>query len=399
MKLLFVCTSSYVFGAEAITLNLMKGLREHGHEVRAITSLRQWSDADFHERLRVAGIPFIELPLGYLSPSLSWKPLAWTLNAALRLPALWWRYARFVREFQPTVIVLTSFRQVVALWPLLAAERALLHLQSSVTPTAKNRRLWRWLDRRLRGYIACSDFIERNLQAVGLAPRKIAVIKSGIVIDPACPPFGAARVAGAPPVIGIAGQIGAWKGHDDLVEAAALLAQQGLDFRVHIFGRGAANYIAQLTAKIAALGLTERVEWLGFQTDPQQIFGALDICAVPSRFEDPYPTVALEAALYGLPVVASDRGGLPEIVQEGQTGLIVPAEDPAQLAEKLRLLLLDGELRRRYGAAARARALAVFSHEWMTGEFEALCQRLAQGLDPGQHNPQKELKSAAIEAA
>jgi glycosyltransferase involved in cell wall biosynthesis len=172
--------------------------------------------------------------------------------------------------------------------------------------------------------------------------------------------------------IGIIGQVGEWKGHDDFLEAARGLKERNLPFACSIYGRGEAGYVESLKAKIKLYELAQQVSWAGFINDPKEIFKRTDICVVPSRGNDPCPTVAIEAAHFGVPIVATRRGGLPELVQDGKTGYLVDAERPEQITEKLKLLIEDGELRRRMAEAARLHGLQNLTRDRMINEMEAL---------------------------
>ena len=99
------------------------------------------------------------------------------------------------------------------------------------------------------------------------------------------------------------------------------------------------------------------------------------ILALPSRFEA-FPLAILEAMLAGLPVVATDVGSVAEAVTDGETGLIVPPDDPEALAAALERLLADGELRARFGRSARARAELQFTSSALARNFEALYEEI-----------------------
>src|SRR5690242_11158331 len=94
---------------------------------------------------------------------------------------------------------------------------------------------------------------------------------------------------------------------------------------------------------------------------------------MPSRVEEAFGLVAAEAAMRGIPVVVSERGALPEIVVDGETGFVVAAEDPNALADRIEVLIDNPGLRRNFGLAAKARARAEFSAERMIVEIEAIC--------------------------
>jgi glycosyltransferase involved in cell wall biosynthesis len=100
------------------------------------------------------------------------------------------------------------------------------------------------------------------------------------------------------------------------------------------------------------LGIGDRVRFLGFRDDVETIYGAADLIAVPSTEPDPLPGSAIEAAAAGCAVVASDHGGLPEIIRDGETGRLVPPDDSRALATVAAELLDHPEERERLGSAA-----------------------------------------------
>jgi glycosyltransferase involved in cell wall biosynthesis len=105
----------------------------------------------------------------------------------------------------------------------------------------------------------------------------------------------------------------------------------------------------------------------GFVEDVSQVYGAADVIAVPSKQPDPLPNAALEAAASGCCVVASAHGGLPEILRDGETGLLVAPNDPAALAAAI-----AGADRARLGAAAAADVAQRFAPGRMLSEIQAL---------------------------
>lgn len=133
-----------------------------------------------------------------------------------------------------------------------------------------------------------------------------------------------------------------------------------------------------LTAMIALDGLTGRVDLLGACEDVSAVLRAADLFVLASRWEG-HPLAVLEAMMSGLPVVATAVGGVPEQVLEGETGFLVPPEDPEALARALRRLLDDPNLRRRMGAAGRRRALACFTEARMLSETERLYESAMTG--------------------
>ncbi len=205
-----------------------------------------------------------------------------------------------------------------------------------------------------------------------LPAAKLVVIPNGIDLAD----FPAPAEQGAHPAperlrIGYVGRLAPVKGVDVLVEAAAQLAAQAdlPPWELRLIGDGELR--APLEQQIAAHGLGERVRLLGARDDIPAQLAELELFVLPSRWEG-MPNAALEAMAAGLPVVATRTGGTPEVVADGATGLLVAPESAAALAGALRRLLLDAELRRRLGAAGRARVQEQFTLERTAATTHAL---------------------------
>jgi glycosyltransferase involved in cell wall biosynthesis len=148
------------------------------------------------------------------------------------------------------------------------------------------------------------------------------------------------------------------KGFADLVEASARLACKGVAFRCLIIGTGELE--AELRAQIEKYGLADRVELVGPkpQSEVIKVVSSAAALAAPCVVgadgnRDGLPTVLLEAMALGTSCVATDVTGIPEAIEDGETGLIVRQHDPEQLAASIERLLSDGALRVRLATAAR----------------------------------------------
>jgi glycosyltransferase involved in cell wall biosynthesis len=126
----------------------------------------------------------------------------------------------------------------------------------------------------------------------------------------------------------------------------------------------------------ASRGLGDRVRRLGRLADVRELLDACDVFALASRTEEA-PMSVLEAMAAGLPVVATDVGGVGELVAAGETGLLSPAGDVPALSANIERLGLDAGLRRRLGAAGRARVLAEFTAGAVVGRIEAVLRDAA----------------------
>ena len=161
-----------------------------------------------------------------------------------------------------------------------------------------------------------------------------------------------------PPVIISVGRLVEKKGFPDLIEACAELARRGVQFRCDLIGDGPLE--GALASRIAELGLGDRVRLLGLRRQDEVkrlVQGAAAMaapCVVGEDGDmDGLPTVILEAMALGTPCVGTDVTGIPEVLHDGATGLMVPQHDPARLADALQRLLADAGLRSTLAGAAR----------------------------------------------
>ena len=217
--------------------------------------------------------------------------------------------------------------------------------------------------------------VERLADRVVVVSRAVAAQFPGrrapvrVIYNGIADPPGSARKSGSrrpgPVRVGHAGQIQPQKGQRELIEVARRLKDSGSPrLRFLIAGALDGNREGErLLADLENTGLQDMVEMTGFLADLRQFFRSLDLLAVTSTAPDPLPRVLAEAMMEGLPVVAFATGGIPEMVQPGETGILVPAGDLDRFAAAVRELAGSPELRQRMGVAARSRALELFSME------------------------------------
>ena len=161
----------------------------------------------------------------------------------------------------------------------------------------------------------------------------------------------------------------------DLLEA--FTRALGPDPRWHLLLAGDGSLREAVRDAAARAGMAARVHLLGVRRDVPELLAAADLFALASRWEG-HPIAVMEAMAAGLPVAATAVGGVPELVEDGASGLLAPAGDPAKLSAALAALARDPALRRRLGEAARRRA-AEFGAETMVARYAALFERIAGG--------------------
>lgn len=206
------------------------------------------------------------------------------------------------------------------------------------------------------------------------------VLHDGLPYAPTPVPRAEARAAlGLPPeafVVAALGRISGWKGQDVLVRALAALPEEAIALVAGAPWAGEERHLRQLHQLADTLGVGDRTFLLGTLDRPSLAYGAADVVVVPSKQPDPFPNSALEAAAHGCCVVGANHGGIPEIVQDGVTGVLVEPGDATALAASLAALRAEPERRERLGAAAARSVTRRFSTARLLAATQALYDRL-----------------------
>jgi glycosyltransferase involved in cell wall biosynthesis len=237
----------------------------------------------------------------------------------------------------------------------------------------------RLVNERVAHFIAVSNATQKQMLARGDAPQDHITVIPNALYDPDArsltPPAAVREALGcAPstPLVMCAARLESEKSLEVLIGAMAILKARGIAARCVVAGEGAQR--ESLEAQIRELKVEDSVQLLGFRSDVLALMRAADIFALPSR-EEPFGLVLLEAMALEKPVVASDAGGPREIVVHGETGVLVPPDDCAALANALQTLIADDALRARFGQAGRARFLTHFQSESMACAVLAVYRR------------------------
>jgi len=235
--------------------------------------------------------------------------------------------------------------------------------------------------------IAVSNFIRQGAIRCGLPDSVIEVIPDGIELPAELPsPETRARTRarwGSTESEFLIGHLGAFtheKGQDVALQALQILKESLPQARLLLAGDGPTLGNPGTAQRYAALG--ERVRLCGAVQDPAEFFSALDLFVMPSKSEG-LGSSALVAMSYGLPVVASRVGGLPEVVEEGRTGWLVEPDSPGALAEAILAAAADRTRLQQWGLNGRERARQ-FTVDIMVQRTEALYRRLVD--DPARRS-------------
>lgn len=191
-------------------------------------------------------------------------------------------------------------------------------------------------------FIAVSQGLKDRLVAGGIPANTITVIHNGILLDGIRPPDAAGPavkerlLAGDGDLVGIVARLHAVKGHRYFIEAAREVLRQRPQTRFLIVGDG--PYRPVLEKLTGGMGLKDKVIFTGFIEDIYTLMAELDLLVISSLWEG-FGLTAIEAMVLGVPVVATEVGGLPEVVRHGETGLLAPPADSAALAKSIAWML------------------------------------------------------------
>lgn len=331
MRILQICSADALGGGEVHVIQLVEELRRRGHSVE-IAGRRNGPLSLDHELA--------------FSNSLD-VPTAIRLRQIIRDRAFDIVHAHVARDYPLAAGALIGLRV-----PKLVVTRQLIHR------VARNP-----LYRRVDLWIATTTRICQTLQH--LNPRRTAVISNWT--DTRHFAY-AERPLRDPVVIGLLGQVSPHKGHDDAVRMIELL---GAGFRLLFGGEGEAGYVDHLRARARNLP----VEFLGF-VDPRSLLEQIDVLILPS-WEEPFGIVVLEAMASGVNVIATNAGGPPEILEFGESGVLVPPRNPQALATAVQQLVADRRLADDLRGHARQRVEDTYDIVRVVGKIENLYQQLS----------------------
>lgn len=191
------------------------------------------------------------------------------------------------------------------------------------------------------------------------------------------------RLSGDEFLVGVVGDVLARKGQIYLMRALPEIIEAVPNFQLVMLGRFRRNetYVKRLRAIQHRQNLYRRIKWLGLRTNVQDFMSIFDLCVVPS-VQEPLGLVALEALAAGTPVVASDTGGLPEIVRPGENGILVPPKDPRKLAQAIIAMAESKTRRERLGENGRQMVEREFATVPLAREVESIFNRVVQSRTP-----------------
>jgi len=364
-----LCTTHSLGGIELNVLRFARWMRARGHRVLVIGSER----APLLENASAEGLPHRSLG----------SPRKYGDLAAAR------RLSSIMQEEGLDILQLNVTRDLnLGVLARMLSNRPLrvLHVQHMQFGGTKKDLLHRLQHARLAAWVSPLPWLAaQTRERTTIPPARIHVIPFGIdlgTFDTLPPRVEARRMLGLPedvPVLGVVGRLDRGKGQEFLLRAAALLRDRGIPVHVLLVGedtRGETQEYGSTLRRLAAeLHISDSISFHGFSQSVLPAYAAMN-CFVLTSLSETYGMVTIEAMAAGLPIVGTASGGTPEILRDGESGLLLPPRDAAALADTLAQLLSDPERMQRLGRNARHEAQNRFSHHLQCERYETVYGQL-----------------------
>jgi len=353
MKILCFLSGSILSGKEYVAIDVIKGWLANGYKVEV--AIVGWHDGRLQQKLNDIGVTSHPIKLGWYYL----RQIKWSLDSLVNyLPAVQ-RFLKIRNAFSPDVMYVDSYRQVILLSPFLN-RRVFFHVHDPHATSKTEHMRIKLADKKVHHYIAVSDFIKKDLITSGISSEKITVVHNGTLI-PAdnkkiYMPNGLLR-------IGMAGLVISRKGHEDVIEACAMLPST-INYKLLIYGNGDEAFVAYLKALAQQKGIEANIVWMGYEEDKEKIYNSVDVIVAPTRNDEPFALVALEAGAHSVPMIATKSGGFPESIIDGTTGYLVEKQSSRAICNAI-IMLNDRDRLADIGTAARKHIEQHFSLKQM----------------------------------
>jgi glycosyltransferase involved in cell wall biosynthesis len=387
MRVASVITRLNIGGASPPVISLAVGLRARGHESVLAVGSPEPDEGTLEAEAAKAGATIVKIPGLRRNPH-----VARDARALAQLVALF-------RDFRPDVVA-THMSKAGALGRVaarLTRAPVVVHTYHGkgfdVFPQGWRRSSALWAERVLARLATGNIVVSAKQQAEFLhlrvsPPHRLRVIRYGLDLDPF---FAASRLV-APLrrelgfdddvlLAGVVARVVAIKGQDVFLRAAARLREACPNLRFLVIGDGPFRPDCEALAR--SLGLGRFVQFLGWRRDIPEVLSALDLVVLPTIMDfEGTPVTLIEALAAGRAVVAADVGGVVDVVRLGLTGLLVPPNDPAALADAMRRLVADPVTRERFGRNGQELVRERYARDRMVTETETYYRELLEAVRP-----------------
>ena len=362
--ILYLSTSSGPGGAERVISNLAASLDPERY--RAILCL--FRTGWIQERSESRGVRTYVIPTHGMT---DWR---WALQ-----------FRRLLRQERVDLIhahefdanVQGAFVAALSGIPLVAT----VHGKNYFCEKLRRRLAYRWVSRRATMVAVSENLKQFIVEKVRVSPDRIKVVYNGVDALPYCEASDVdlcRRDLGLPDgdrIVGVVGNLYPVKGHQYLIEGIPAILQKCPNTSFVFAGRGQLE--TELKEQVHRLGLEKRVHFLGLRQDIPRILALLDVFVLPSLSEG-LSMAILEAMIAGKPVVATQVGGNPELVLDGETGFLVPPRDSQALASSVATLLTNKQQAAQFAEKGKRRAEGQFSLGTMVRAYQSLYDECLQ---------------------
>lgn len=368
--MVFVNHTAQLGGGEIALRNLLERLDPASFEVSVVLCAEGPLVEQIEKRHRVRVIPMSSRIGEARKASIGWKSFL-KLRDVVSALRYTWRLSRSIRRLRAQLVHTNSLKSHIlgGIAGRLAGVPVIWHMRDRIAPDYLPRSAVQ-LVKILSGLIP--TFIIANSQAtldtlLGETPEKNRKARSRVIHDGCEVPVSTSWPGPNQPLkIGLIGRISPWKGQHIFIEAAAMLRNEFPDVVFQIIGAplfSEFEYESEVKRLTRELQLESQVEFTGFLRDVQSAIHQLQIVVHASTVAEPFGQVVIEGMATGRPVIATNGGGIPEIVVDQVTGLLVPMNDARALADAMASLLRNPEEARAMGARGRRRVNDLFTIE------------------------------------
>ena len=360
LNVLQVISSSRTSGAEKHVVLLSEKLRALGHNVTAVCPPGGW----LPEQLRLAGIPMLELPMHGKGSAAAILQLRKIIRQ---------RRIDVVHTHLTRATYMGYFAGNISRVPVISS----VHVLTSDFA-------YRWLPRTNHWFVAVSNFLREGMINRGMPEDRVKTIYNGTDLQKETASMSnpsellsVRAELGIPPdalIVGQVGRVDSFKGAPLAVQAAGQVVKTFPNAYFVFVGHTEPIIQQGLWEMASELGIGDRLRFTGVRNDIARIMSAMDVLITPSEAEA-CPMTVIEAMAMGKPVVATRVGGIPELIVDGQTGLLVE-RDPEPLAAAIKRVLSDRQWRLQLGEAGAERAEQMFTAKVMADNMERLYRQV-----------------------
>ncbi|MDI6839794.1 MAG: glycosyltransferase [bacterium] len=290
-----------------------------------------------------------------------------SLSDIYNLPTLIFRFFKLLRKENPCVVYTNTQKAHIigVIAARLARIPSICHFRD-ILPRNIITKIWLWIL-----YLLSTRIIADSRAVAEKFPMrsKVKVVYPGIRVEP----YTETRCESAVPIVGYVGQIAKWKGIEYFIKAADIISKKIEEANFIIVGGpifGDYKYLEELKELSHKLGMSDKIQFIGEKIPALPYIAKLNVLVHTPILPEPFGRVLIEAGALGKPVVASNNGAIPEIVENGVTGILVPPGETEPIAEAVISLLMDKEKAKSMGEKGRERVDKCFNVDNMKKRIE-----------------------------